>query len=307
MTSPLSSFTVRGSAELQESVEPSLPATAFISSLAPYSSQSPQFLVDQSGVAGGLITLPGTSDGSGGFLSEAGKVMLQTCTSRYQSSEGADNFGSGKVALQTNTIGSSDGGGYLSETGKVVLQTEGADAGNDEGFVSGTAKVMLREGMVAESNNGAFLSRAMKIQLQPGAGEEGNDERLISGTGKALLQTGAEEQSSNGNFLSGTEKIIIQAGEEDTENGVAQGPLLYLDSATGLHVLVHHLPHSTPQQSGPQVILLISFEINFYVRNHADSATYLVFTTVIECYDLILIYYGKHLMAYDVVYCLVTA
>lgn len=283
MASPLSSFTVRGSTELQESVEPSLPTTAFISSLAPYSSQSPQFLVDQSGVAGGLITLPGTSDGSGGFLSEAGKVMLQTGTSRYQTSEGADNFGSGKIVLQTDTIGGSDGGGYLSETGKVILQTEGADVSSGEGFVSGTGKVllqteegsdrgflsrtgkvMLQEGMVEESNtgNGAFLSRAMKMQLQPGAGEEGSDERLISGTGKALLQTGPEEQSNNGNFLSGTEKIIIQAGDEDTENGVAQGPLLYLDSATGLHVLVHHLPHSTPQQAGPQVIMLTSFKIN---------------------------------------------
>ncbi|KAK4309061.1 hypothetical protein Pmani_019319 [Petrolisthes manimaculis] len=274
MTSPLSSFTVRGSAEVQESVD-ALPTTAFISSLTPYSTQTPQFLVDQSGVANGLITLPGTS---GSFLTEAGKVMLQNSTSStYHSSEGgshgADTFGTEKVVLHAGTVGDSSGGGFFSETGNVVLQAGSVDAGCDGGFVSGTGKVLvqteegsdrgflsqagkviLQEGTAKETSNGAFLPGTIKMQLpvQPSAGEEGNEGGLISVAGKALLQTGPEEQSSNGDFLSGAEKIIIQTGEEDTDNGMSQGPLLYLDSATGLHVLVHHLPHSTPQQAGSQ-------------------------------------------------------
>lgn len=55
-------------------------------------------------------------------------------------------------------------------------------------------------------------------------------------------------------FLSdNAEEVLLGGG--DRENGeVGQGPLLYLDPASGLHVLVHHLPHSTQETTGPQVI-----------------------------------------------------
>ncbi|XP_071513038.1 uncharacterized protein [Panulirus ornatus] len=60
-------------------------------------------------------------------------------------------------------------------------------------------------------------------------------------------------------FLSGAEgevgsaeEVLISGG--DREDGeVGQGPLLYLDPATGLHVLVHHLPHSAQETTGPQL------------------------------------------------------
>ena len=41
-------------------------------------------------------------------------------------------------------------------------------------------------------------------------------------------------------------------GSSDAE-GVSQGSLLYLDSTSALHVLVHHLPQAAHQPTPPQV------------------------------------------------------
>nr|XP_053628324.1 uncharacterized protein LOC128685741 [Cherax quadricarinatus] len=79
-----------------------------------------------------------------------------------------------------------------------------------------------------------------------------------AGTSKTFLSLSESSETAE-TFLSSTEGDVSTAEEVLLSRNVgeyeevAQGPMLYLVPATGLHVLVHHLPHSTQESTGPQL------------------------------------------------------
>ncbi|XP_042204629.1 zinc finger protein 227-like isoform X2 [Homarus americanus] len=79
-----------------------------------------------------------------------------------------------------------------------------------------------------------------------------------AGTSETFLSLSESSETAE-TFLSGTEgdvsnaEEVLLGGNEGESEELAEGPLLYLDPATGLHVLVHHLPHSAQETPGSQL------------------------------------------------------
>nr|XP_045603901.1 uncharacterized protein LOC123761761 isoform X1 [Procambarus clarkii] len=123
-----------------------------------------------------------------------------------------------------------------------------------EGETSGSSMAVggfLTELTTNSHVSSSFLARSSQtadaafLSSQPGTSETFLSLSEASETAETFL-SGADED------VGGAEEVLLSRNEGENED-VAQGPMLYLVPATGLHVLVHHLPHSTQETVGPQL------------------------------------------------------
>ncbi|XP_042863119.1 zinc finger X-chromosomal protein-like [Penaeus japonicus] len=82
------------------------------------------------------------------------------------------------------------------------------------------------------------------------AARSGPQETILSLTASGSTGTFLSSAESD---VTGGEEVLLGGGDDGDTGEIASGPLLYLDPATGLHVLVHHLPHSSQESSGTRV------------------------------------------------------